>query len=249
MALREDKIGFGDLVLTQDDAAFCYGIDAVLIANYLVRNMRFTPKTICDLGCGNGILPLILAHFFPKASIVGVELQREVAELATDNIKKNNLEDRCKIVNMDVKDVASPECGLTEEFQRSFDAVISNPPYIARGSGLTSRATSMAISRHESSADLWDFMAGAATLLKAGGEFYMVHRPNRLAEIFAAGRDFNMQPKQMRFVQPHIDSEANIVLIKMVKDGRLGLRMDPILVVRNKQNEFTDEIREIYRGK
>lgn len=248
MAFRRDKIGFGDLVLTQDDTAFCYGIDAVLLANYFLSNIKTKPETICDLGCGNGILPLILSHFFPEAKIVGVELQEEVAGLARYNIRENKLDDRCKIINIDVKDIASPESGLVEEFKDGFDAVISNPPYVAGHAGLKNDGGSKALSRHESTAGLWDFVGGAAALLETGGEFFMVHRPGRLAEIFAAGQDFRMQAKHLRFVQPHADSEANIVLVKMVKDGGFGLRMDPFLVVRDKNNELTEEVCEIYRG-
>lgn len=248
MALREDKIGFGDLILSQDEEAFCYGIDAVLIANYLARNVKRPPARICDLGCGNGILVLLMSYYFTQAQIVGIEIQEDAYELAKKNVRDNGLEDRCRILNLDVKELPglAERNDLPEELASSFDAVISNPPYVAGGAGIINSMSSKALARHESSADLRDFLSAAAALAGPGGEFYMVHRPTRLAEIFAACQDFRMQPKRLRFVQPHLDKEANIVLLKMIKDGGFELRMEPFLVVRDNNNRFTEEIREIY---
>jgi len=239
---RIDEIGFGNLRLIQKPEDFCYGIVAVLLAAFaeIRRNAR-----VIDLGTGTGIIPIILSHKTEASEIIGVEIQEDSYERGMRNISLNSLEDRIKLIHSDVKylirDKKAEAC--------SFDAVLTNPPYIKSGGGLKNKQGPKAIARHETTAGLTDFIREAALLLKDRGDFYMVHRPNRLVDICVLCRQNKLEPKEIRFVSPNKESAPNILLIHCVKHGNPDLKfLDPLYVYREDGN-YTDEIMELYERK
>jgi len=239
MAIRKDEIGFGGYVLYQDDEGFCYGVDAVLLADF---SMTAASDRVIDLGTGTGIVPLIINAKYSPKEIIGVEKQRESYELALKNVRENHLEGQVSFMNLDVVDI------MDHFPAESFDLVTTNPPYMEGGRGPVSPNRKKYDARTETSANLEDFISAASYLLKKGGRFCMVHRPSRLADIIDYSRKYKLEPKKLRMVAPHKGENANIVLVEMVKGGGKELTVLPELIVRT-ENGYTEEIERIYQRK
>jgi tRNA1Val (adenine37-N6)-methyltransferase len=236
---RIDEIGFGNLRLIQKPEDFCYGIDAVLLATF--AEVRKGCRAI-DLGAGTGVIPLILSHRTEAAGIVGVEIQEEAYERGLRNIALNGLEERVRMIHGDVGQLI--EGKMAEK--HSFDVVLTNPPYVRGGGGLKNKESARALARHETTAELEDFIGEASLLLKDKGDFYMVHRPSRLADICVLCRRYKLEPKELRLVSPDRDTAPNLLLIHCVKHGRPELRFLAPLYVYNSDGTYTAEILRLY---
>lgn len=235
---RLDEIGFGGLKLIQKPQDFCYGVDAVLLADFAASTAK-KKTAIIDLGTGTGIVPVILSHKTSAEKMCGVEIQEDSYERALRNVSLNGLEDRLEMLCCNVKE-------LDSSLKGRFDTVTSNPPYMETGSALVSGVTAKTIARHEIYAGLEDFIAAAAFLLEERGELFMVHRPSRLADIMYYARKYRLEPKTMRLVCPKAGQAANIVLIHCIKNAGRELRLLPDLYVYNDDGSYTDEIQRIY---
>ena len=234
---RIDDLEINGFRIIQNPFCFCFGMDAVLLANF--ANIRPSANVI-DLGTGTGIVPMLLAAKGKGAHITGLEVQENMAEMATRSAQLNEVTDKVDIVCADVKKVK-------ELFrQETFEAVTSNPPYIKENTALKNDADTIVISRHEVKGSLDDFIGAAAFLLKTGGSFTMVHRPSRLPEIMDCLLAHRLEPKRMQLVQPHVDKPANMVLIEAVKNGGQELKLLPTLVVYNEDGSYTDELLGYY---
>ena len=132
------------------------------------------------------------------------------------------------------------------EFCGSADAVVSNPPYVAKGAGIVNTADSMFLSRQETTAGISEFAAAAAFLLKERGHFFLVHRPSRLVDLFCSCRKYSLEPKTIRFVSPRQGAKPNIVLLHCVKGGGRELDFEKELYVYDGQGKYTSEIMAIY---
>lgn len=249
--IRCDSIGFSDLKLKQRPGDFCYGIDAVLLADFAAKGggRKRAPaqknKQIIDLGCGTGIVPLILSHKTDFKVIWGLELQEESIRLARDNIAMNHLEERIFLEQGDVSDIGYT---LGGELKESFDAVCANPPYMAGNRAIPNESQAKHIARHETSGTLEDFVRAASYLLRPRGDFFMVHRPSRLVDILCCCRQYRLEPKAIRFVSPRSGEAPNILLIHCSKNGNPELKvMDPLWVYDGAG--YSEEIEEIYERK
>lgn len=204
MNLRIDDLQNGYFII-QDPKKFCFGVDAVLLSNFVIDNIKEN-NSILDLGCGNGIIPILLCAK-KSIKVTGLEIQKENIELANKSVAYNNLQDKIKLVCGDIKNVGEIFKG------KKFDVVVTNPPYIHNGSGLLNVNKSVAISRHEIYCNLRDVISAAAYVLNHGASFYMIHRPQRLTEIITILKENNLQPKYIKFVHSHINSEAKMVMV------------------------------------
>ncbi len=242
MGLRLDDTGFGGLEIFQQPEEFCYGVDAVLLADFASQAAR-KRKACCrimDLGTGTGIVPLILSHKTEAAYIGGVEIQNNSYQLALKNCRHNGLSGRLHFFHEDVLDFGKGQ--LSE----SFHIVTANPPYTAGSRGIESSNRAKAIARHETTAALEDFVKTAARLLRDRGDFYMVHRPARLVDICESCRVYGLEPKEMRFVSGKPMEKPNIVLIHCVKNGNRELKLLDPLYVHQENGTYSDEILKIY---
>ncbi|MGN1383001.1 MAG: tRNA1(Val) (adenine(37)-N6)-methyltransferase [Eubacterium sp.] len=258
MTRRVDRTGFGDLKIVQDPEAFCYGVDAVLLAGFtadILQRNRKCPGKLMDLGTGNGIVPLILTHKTEIPDLHGMEFQENNVRLAEETVKINGMDERMQIWHADVSDVladmkAPGESGEEKSgwktLRGTFDAVTSNPPYTRRKSGAVSQASAKALARHETTADLSMFLELAARLLKEKGDLFMVHRPLRLVDLLTEGRRFRLETKDLQMVSGHEGEKPNIVLVHMVKGGGVELNVFPQLAVRDKTGNYTDRMKKIY---
>ena len=235
---RIDDLEFKGLKIIQNKDGFCFGIDSVLLTDFAKEIKE--GSTVIDLGTGTGILPILLSGKTKKTKFIGVEIQKEVAQMAEKSVKLNNLDNRIEILNMNILD-------LKQKYSKNtFEAVITNPPYKKINTGLKNENYKKLISRHEVTASLSDFIEISAYLIKDYGSFYMVHRPSRLVDIFYLMRKNQIEPKKIRFVYPNKEKIANLVLIKGVKKGKPELIYESNLYVYNEDGKYTNEILEIY---
>lgn len=242
MSLRLDDTGFGQLQIYQNPKEFCYGVDAVLLADFAANNCKKKSQNhrLIDLGMGTGIVPLLLSYMTDAGYIAGVEVQESSWQLAMMNREYNGLEDRLEFFLADVKN------GLPKSLTGTFDVVTSNPPYTAGSRGIESSNRAKAIARHETTASLDDFIKCASQLLSDKGEFFMVHRPARLVDICESCRNHKLEPKQMRFVSGRPGEKPNILLVHCVKNGNRELRIMKPLFVHNVDESYSTEIKGIY---
>lgn len=235
---RIDIVPGTDYKIVQDGNSFSYGTDAIFLSSF----SRPRGRTI-DLGTGTGIIPLRIVDKPRLGKIYGVEIQKEVFARARRSIELNALEEKIEILNMDLKD-------LDKSFPKShFHTVISNPPYLKKGSALVNKDENFAISRHEIKCTLEDIIEAADYLLMPQGKLFLVHRPDRLTDIFYNLRIHKIEPKRIRFVYPKRGKAPNLVLIEAVKNGNIDLKFLKPLIVYKEDNTYSDEIFQIYNRK
>lgn len=235
---RIDDLEFKNLKIIQNTKGFCFGIDAVLLSDF-AKNIKKNAKVL-DLGTGTGIISILLCGKTNLEKIIGVEVQKEVANMAKRSSKLNNLENKFEIINENI-------INLDNIYERnSFDVIVTNPPYKKENTGIVNEEEKKLISRHEVLAKLEDYIKISNKLLKDKGEFYMVHRPERLVDIIAYMRQYKIEPKEIRFVCSHEKEPPKLVLIKGVKNARPFLKFKEDLYIYNDDGSYTDEIYEIY---
>ena len=234
---RLDDLQLGGLGLIQDPDKFCFGVDAVLLSDFAKVRQG---ETVLDMGTGNGIIPVLLAGKTEGKHFTGLEIQADTAEMAQRSVRYNHLEDRVEIVTGDIKEAA------TIFKPAFFDVITTNPPYMLAEHGLRNPDDRKAIARHEVLCTLDDIIRESARTLKAGGRFYMVHRPFRLAEILTAMCEAKLEPKRMRLVYPYVDKEPNMVLIEGIRGAKSRMTVEPPLIVYEKDSSYTQEILEHY---
>lgn len=227
-----------DLKIIQNKKGFCFGIDSVLLSDF-AKEIKKGAKVL-DLGTGTGIIATLLCAKTELKEIIGVEIQEEVCKMAQKSIQLNQLENKFKIINENI-------LNLNKKIEKnSIDAIVTNPPYKKKGSGIINEEEKKNIARHEITATLEDFIKISKELLKDKGEFYMVHRPERMVDIFSLMRRYKIEPKEVRLVFSNEKNPPKMVLIKGVKNGGKYLKFRENLYVYKDNGMYTDEILKIY---
>lgn len=233
MEVLNDILGYRNRKIFQDDECFSFSLDSIMLANF--ATIRLRDRNILDLGCGNGIIPLVLS-LRTDNFIVGVEIQKQLADMAARSTKYNNLSDQIKIVNCDMKDYIS-----NETFEK-FDLITCNPPYFkVNEKNYFNLSPQKLIARHEVKITLSDVFCISKKLLKNNGNLAIVHRPERLLEIFDLFRNNGIEPKRLKFVYEKISKESTLVLIEGQKNGNPGLKIENPLILYNEDGSMTDE--------
>ena len=234
---RIDDLERNGYRIIQDPNGFCFGMDAVLLSGFVPPQ---TSGKILDLGTGTGIIPILLRAKTKSRDITGLEIQERSVEMAGRSVRLNDLEDDIKIVRGDIRDAS-------ELFEKgSFSAVTSNPPYMKADGGIRNPSEAKAIARHEVLCTFEDIASQTAKLLKEGGRFYLVHRPERLAEIIDTLRARRLEPKRLKMVHSFADSEAVLFLLEASLGGRSGMKVEKPLIIYKEKGVYTDEIIDIY---
>ncbi len=228
--------------IIQNPEWFCFGVDAVLLSDFAANTIKAKTR-ILDMCTGNGIIPILLAEKTKADRIEGIEIQPSVAEMAQRSAILNNIEEKVKIVQGDLKDAH------TIYGKAQFDAVTCNPPYKESFGGLKNSTDVITIARHEVLCCLEDIIESCEKVLKPSGKLYMVHRPERLADILCLMRKYRIEPKRLRFVHPSCGKTATMILVEGAKHGGAKLRLEPPLYVHNEDGTYTDEINQIYGRK
>ena len=234
---RIDELQRNGYRIIQNPERFCFGMDAVLLSGFARAKKQ---ERCLDLGCGNGIIPILMEAKTEGKHFTGLEIQPESADMARRSVALNGLQDRIDIVEGDIKD-ASKIFGAS-----SFHVVTTNPPYMTAQHGLTNLYEAKTIARHEVLCNLEDVVSQAARVLRDRGRFYMVHRPFRLAEIMNELTKYKLEPKRMQLVYPYIDREPNMVLIEALKGGNSRITVEPPLIVYKEPGVYTENILKIY---
>ena len=262
---RIDDLEFNNLKIIQNKNGFCFGIDSILISDYAKKDIKGNAVGI-DLGTGTGIISILLSAKTSLSKIIGIEVQKEVADMARRSIELNGLQDKIEIRNMNIKNIIQnsdnsklekeqAKLGKTQTksnkekaniWLEKFDFVVTNPPYKEFETGKVNENEHKYISRHEVTANLEDFMKVSKYVLKDKGYFFMVHRPNRLVDVIELMRKYKIEPKSIRFVHSSIDKEPNLVLIKGRKNANPFLKIDKPLIVYDSNGKYTNEIYKIY---
>ncbi|PKG22458.1 tRNA1(Val) (adenine(37)-N6)-methyltransferase [Niallia nealsonii] len=237
---RLDYLLGENLKIIQSPSVFSFSLDAVLLANFVSVPMK--KGNLVDLCSGNGVIPLFLS-LRTKGTILGVEIQERLYNMATRSVAYNQLEERVQMIHDDIKEIP-PVIGYEK-----YDVVTCNPPYFQTDS-LQERNLNehYAIARHEILCTLEDTIRIASQLAKQGGKVAFVHRPGRLLDIITLMRLYRIEPKRVQFVYPKKGKDANILLIEGIKDGKPDLKILPPLFVYNTKNEYTEEMGYILNG-
>jgi tRNA1Val (adenine37-N6)-methyltransferase len=227
--------------IRQNNDGYRYSLDPFLLAYFVETTSppdRFI--NIIDLGTGSAVIPLCLSQNQKNVRIVGLEIQKKLAELAQKNIRENNLSKQISIIEGDIR---NPPSSLNTG---AFDLAISNPPYRKVKTGKISPNREKAISRHEIKLTLEGLIITAKNLLKDFGSFKLIYHPSRLQELVFFLDKYSFKIDYLRFVHSKPQTEAKMVLVSSVKNGRNDLCVLPPLFVYNEQNEYTDEVNKIY---
>lgn len=230
-----DDLEYNDLKLIQNKNGYKFSTDSVLLANFGRAKSR---DVYVDLCSGSGVVAIL---FLCKNNIqkgFSVEIQKGLADMSERSIKFNNLDDRLKVLNMDLKDV------YKTLGQESVDVITVNPPYNEVGE--TSETDEIAIATHELKTNLAEIVEASAKLLKFGGKLFMVHRADRLADIFYELRKQKLEPKVLRIVYPKKDKAPNLCLIEAKKGAKPKLIIQSPLILNNDDGTETEELKKIY---
>ncbi len=225
------------LKIIQKEKGFRFGVDAVLLSDFAKVRKN---DMVMDFCTGTGILPILLYGKSQAKEIMGIELQEEFSEMAKRSVLLNKIEHKVKILEGDIRD---------EKLLKSlpkFHVVTVNPPYKKKNSGIINEKDALTIARHEVSLNLEEVIRGARTVLKDQGRFYMIHRPERLADILTLMRKYRIEPKRLRMVYPNTKKAPTMVLVEGVRDGGEFLKVEAPLYVYNDDGTYSDEIRRIY---
>ncbi len=234
---RLDELQRNGYRIIQNPKKFCFGMDAVLLSGFARARAG---DQVLDLGTGTGIIPILLEAKTEAAHLVGLEIQEESADMARRSVELNHLQDKITIVQGDIKEAG------TLFGAASFDVVTCNPPYMIGQHGIKNPEAPKAIARHEILCTLEDVVSRAAKVLKPGGNFYLVHRPFRLAEIMVVLQKYGLEPKRMRLVYPFADKEPNMVLLEANRGGRPRMTVERPLIIYREKGVYMPEIYEIY---
>ena len=218
------------------EGSFRLSTDSVLLAAF-VKGVR--ARRVLDLGCGAGVLTVLLSDARPGARVEGIELQPEQAALCRENLRENGFPDS-GVVCGDLRDHRShfPAGG--------YDLVVSNPPYFAENSGLSAPDGRRAAAREERFCTLLELCAAAKYLCRWGGSFAVVYRPERLSELFCMMSENGLEPKRLRMVQHRVSSAPSLVLAEARRGGRPGLIVEPPLLLTDDTGGDSAEIKTIY---
>ena len=234
MKLKEnERIDYvnDDIELIQNTDGLTFGTDALLLAGYL--NGRYTSGI--ELGGGTGIISMLLLTRGKVSNITCLEVQEEFAELIKRNAEHNGLSDRLAALHTDLRDYR-PE--------KECDLVFTNPPYMKTTSGKSNLDDKKNVARHEVSGTIYDFCKHGAKMLKYGGSFAVVYRPDRLIDLVDAMRGAGLEPKRMTLVHANEKAEPSMVLIEAKKGGKCSLKLTkPLLIYKNTDNkEYSDDM-------
>lgn len=233
-----EDLEFNNLKIIQNKKGFCFGIDSILLSDF-AKNIKKN-SIVLDLGTGTGIISILLCEKSKLKKITGIEIQKDVYEMAKKSIKLNKLENKLEIINENI-------LNLNNLFEKnSIDVIVTNPPYKKKNTGIINENEKKLISRHEITADLEDFIKIAKDLLKDKGEFYMVHRPERLVDILSLMRKYKIEPKILRLVYSNKNKEPKLILIKGIKNAKQFLKLESNLYIYDENGEYTEEIKKIY---
>lgn len=225
-----DYIPRTNLKMIHVEGAYSFGIDSILLADFAKMKRN---KKLLDIGAGNGILSMMANSLYDLSEVFAVEIQEHKAKILRENIELNSIKN-INIINEDLNDIDFPI--------NSLDYIITNPPYYKYEGNIANKDEEFLISRQEVYLKLDDIFAFANKTLKDKGKLFMIHKPERIVEIF--NKSGNIKPKRLQFVSSTFDTKPQFILIEFVKNANDGIKIeDPIIIY--KDGKYTDQVRKI----
>ena len=236
---RIDSLQRNGYEIIQDPKRFCFGMDAVLLTAFAAEGIK-PNETVLDIGTGTGVIPILLEAKTQAAHFTGLEIQSESADMARRSVMLNGLTEKIEIVTGDILEADAYFAAA------SFSAITCNPPYMPAFHGIKNPDAPKAIARHEIKCTLLDIIRHSARLLKPGGKLYMVHKPERLAEIMTIMSENKIEPKRLRLVYPTPQKEPSMILIEGARGGNRGMKVEAPLIVYAADGKYTKEVSDLY---
>ncbi|EGQ2868678.1 tRNA1(Val) (adenine(37)-N6)-methyltransferase [Staphylococcus pseudintermedius] len=235
---RLDYLIREDLRIIQNDAVFSFSTDALLLGHFTEVRKR---DRILDMCAGNGVIPLLLSDKGNNV-ITGVEIQPQLVNMAVRSVQYNHLEDRITMVEMDIN-------ALIQAYSPAqFDLITCNPPYFKANQTIQHQLEAHKIARHEIYCTLDDCLRVSNHLLKEGGRVVMVHRAERMLDLFESMRHYRIEPKRLHMIFSKPGKAAQTIVVEGRKGGRQGLDIAPPFYIYDEQGDYTPEMKEIYYG-
>lgn len=228
-------VGYENLKIYQESDEFKFSLDSILLANF---SKQYKKPRMLDIGTGSCIIPLLLSDNYK--TIDAVEIQEKQYNLAKKSIECNNI-NNINLINDDINEYYNKIPSET------YDVITCNPPYfkVLTGSHLND-VEAKQIARHEIKLNIEDIFKISKKILKNNGVISIVHRPERLIEIFENMKKNNIEPKKLWFIYPKINKDSNIVIISGSKNGKPGLEVLPPLFVHNDDGSYTEEVKKYF---
>ena len=239
---RQENIN-ENLTILQNEGSLAFGTDAYLLFAYMRRQSK---EKACEFGAGSGVISLLAATKQKFSHITAMEVQAHIAALARQNVEKNGFSEKIDVVCTDIREA-------DKAYNGNFGVVFSNPPYMTADSGKINMSEADSISRHEIMGTIEDFAISASRLLKFGGLFYVVYRPDRMAELLFSCKKHGLEPKRMTLVYPTVKHVPCLMLLEAKKGGAEGMNVTkPLVIYREgfpQTNEhYTDDMKYIYEN-
>ena len=230
-----------NITLYQNEGSLAYGTDAFLLSAFMRRHSRERAAEFC---AGSGVISLLAMAKGKFSHVTAFEIQKNIADLAEKNVEINGFSEKIDVCHTDIRE-------LPHTYNGAFGAVFSNPPYMTATSGKLNQNHADSASRHEINGNITDFAASASKLLKYGGVFYVVYRPDRLSELLCACSQNRLEPKRMTLVYPTAGHEPSILLMEAKKGGADGIFCTRPLIIykdntRFSDDNYTEEMKYIY---
>ena len=238
---RIDDLNINGLKLIQNTEYFMFGIDSVILSS-MVKSTS-SSNVILDFCSGSAVIPILLTTRVKYKKIIGIELQKEMYDLAVRNVKLNNLDSDIEVLKCDIKDYKK----INEYVKNKVDIIVCNPPYKKIGTGIINENNVKYIARHEDKCNLEDIFISSSKLLKTKGKLYIVHKPERIVDLISIARKYNLEAKNINIMQPKVDKKASLIFIEYVKDGGNECNVNPVLIQYDETGDYTDKIKDIYR--
>ena len=227
------------ITLIQKKDGLTFGTDAFLLAAFI---KPLTRGSAIELGAGTGIISLLLAAREKFSKITAIEIQKDFADLAKRNVELNKLEDKISVICKDIREINSTD------IPSEADVVFANPPYMKTNSGKRNQTDYKYIARHEVCGDIDNFCSAAFKMLKHGGKFFVVWRPDRMIDLIASLRNNRLEPKIITFVHADTESAPSMMLVSATKGGASGVTVTSPLILYsdNSKKEMSEKAKKIY---
>lgn len=238
MKVVNDLLGYKNFKIVQNDEWFVFSLDSVLLPNFVRLNK--SDKAILDIGTGNAPIPLILSTK-TDAIIYGIEIQKDVYDMAVESVNLNSCSNQIKLINDDVNNI---DKYFKPEF---FDVIVSNPPYFKLNKdSIINKANSKALARHEITLDLKHLIQIASKYLKNNGKFAMIHRTERLTEVLSLLSEYKLEPKRVKLIFPKKYSDSNLFIVEAVKNANPGIKSLTHIIIHDDNGQYTEEVKRYF---
>lgn len=212
------------------DRSYSFGVDSIILGDFARMKKG---KTALDIGAGSGVLSFLTNSLYQLKKVYSVEIQKDKADLLRENICLNNIEN-IDLINEDLNNIDFKE--------NSLDYIITNPPYYKITDNIRNKEEEFLISRQEKYLKLEDIFAFSNKTLKDKGKLFMIHKPERMVEIF--NKSGNLKPKRVRFVESRVYEKPQFILVEFVKNARDGLKIeDPLVIYEG--SSYSKEMKQI----